>query len=99
MGEGKIVWREVHVELGRETNGSTPAVKVTHGGRAMYSYTAGVIDKEDHFRPYLHLSDVYISEFIQLFQRAASWVQQNSVRAKKRDGLSAPMSEVAKSRG
>ena len=40
MADGKIVWKEVHLVKGKPQGSTTPAVKVTHGGRAMYSYTA-----------------------------------------------------------
>lgn len=82
MSEDRIMWRDVHLEQGE--GNPTPAVKVTRGGRAMYSYTAGVLDREGHFRPYLHLSDTHINEFIALLNRAAAWVRHNSVRSKPR---------------
>ena len=93
MSDGKVVWKEVHLVKGKSQGSTIPAVKVTHGGRAMYSYTAGVVDREGTFRPYLHLSDTHIAEFMDLFRRATQWVQENTKKSKP--GLRVPLMSVA----
>lgn len=94
MSDGKVVWKEVHLVKGTSQGSVTPAVKITHGGRAMYSYTVGVVDEEGSFRPYLHLSDTHITEFISLLSRAALWVQENTNKSKP--GLRVPVLATAK---
>lgn len=93
MADGNIIWKEVHLVKGKPQGSTTPAVKVTHGGRAMYSYTAGVVNGQGVFRPYLHLSDTHITEFMDLFSRAALWVRDDAKKTKP--GLRVPLMTMA----